>query len=406
MIRLSKLLAMSLCLLCTHFTYAVANDGSSAPSYSPKECPKPCPPKPCPPKACPPKPCKPCPPVCFERGYPDTKCCIASAYNEPADYELSPCPWDLWLDASFTYWTVYQEGMALAQLDATYTGAPVGVQQDKPVLFQDTAWKPGFKVGLGMDFDHDHWSGYAEYTWFRSTTRTSANPPSVPQGVTNPVWNVASWSLSDNDRASSLSSDWRVRMDLLDAALTRPYYQGTHLIIAPFGGVRAAWIRQNLDIRPTIFPVTTTTNRDVHYRGKSSSWAVGPRAGFQGEWHLGCGFRFEGDVAASIVFTRYTTVSLSADPHILASAGGRVQFPSYSNYDTIRYNNDMNVGIGWGDYFDCRNYHFDLLLTYDFQIFWNQNMIREIADSTWTSVAGTAGNLYLQGITLRAQFDF
>ncbi len=402
--RISKLVAVSVCLLCVHFAYAAGNDNSCAPSCPPKDCPKPCvAPKPCP-KPCPPKPCaKPCPPVCFERGYPDTQCCLPSAYNEPANYELSPCPWDFWLDASFTYWIAYQEGMDLAQSTVDLTAVAVDIPERTSTLFQDTAWKPGFKVGLGMDFDHDNWSGYAEYTWFRSRTSTSSVAPEGPVGSIDPRWVINNWELNQTGTATSISSNWRLRMDILDAALTRPYYQGTHLIVAPFGGLRATWIRQDLRIHPAIASGTGIIVAEPTYHYKSSSWAIGPRAGFQGEWHLGWGFRFEGDVAGAISFTRYTNISGFVDSD---TVGGRARGASYSDYNTLRFNNDMNAGIGWGDYFDCRNYHFDLLLTYDFQIFWNQNMMRVLADNIDEETSVSAHNLYLQGVTLRAQFDF
>ncbi len=373
----SKSMAISLYLLSLQFVYA-------------EECPDP---------ECP----KPCPVVCFERGYPDTKCCLPSAYNEPAQYGLSPCAQNFWFDTSFTYSVAYQEGMDLAQSSATLTGVPLDVPEETFTLFQDTQWKPGFKIGLGSDLGHDHWSWYAEYAWFRSKTRTSAVAPGGPDGSALPVWKINNWELTQDGTASAISSNWRLRMDLLDLAVTRPYYQGTHLIIAPFGGIRATWIRQNLRIESTPSIAVGTALSEAIFHHRSASWGLGPRAGFQGEWHLGYGLRLEGDVAASLLFTRYTDVSALADPDIV---GSHPHAADYSNYNTIRYNNDMNIGIGWGRYFECRDFHLDLLLTYDFQVFWNQNMMRVLVDNIDRGVSGAAHNLYLQGMTLRAQFDF
>lgn len=438
--RITKLITASLCLFCVHFAYAQddANDDSMSDARSmnvdnsscstskkscepcapekscaPAPCSKPCPPKPCPPKPCspapcPPKPCKPCPPVCFERGYPDTQCCIPSAYNEPAQFQLSPCPWDWWVDASFTYWLAYEEGLDIAQSIGTFGGTQIF--NGSEFLFQDTKWEPGFKVGFGMDLGHDQWNAFAEYTWFRSRTTTTAASPAVPTGATAAAWVFNDWDLAQTTatfipEASALTSVWRLRMDLLDVGLSRPYYQGTHLIVAPFGGVRATWIRQNLRINSTPFSTTAgIVTPSAVFHNKSYAWAVGPRAGLEGKWHLGWGFRIEGDVAGSIAFTRYTTVASRADRLLLAAAVGTSS--KYTDYNTLRFNNDMNIGLGWGDYFDCRNYHFDLLLTYDFQIFWNQNMLRELVDDTSTRVSTSANNLYLQGLTVRAQFDF
>lgn len=399
--RKSKLIATTLFLMCAHSVYAqnqMSSDNSNISAAPPKECAKPCPPKPC----------KPCPAVCFERGYPDTNCCIQSAYNEPANFLLSPCPWDFWVDASFTYWTAYEEGLVLAISDSNVSSLPTSTPLQRVALFQDTKWEPGFKIGLGLDLGHDDWSAFAEYTWFRSRTTTSETAPSgLPPGSTTPSWVPTNYGI-ENEIARitvrALSSVWRLNMDVLDVGLTRPYYQGTHLIVAPLAGVRAAWIRQNLRIHPTPFITSAFgVNTNAVFHNKSQSWAVGPRGGLQGKWHLGYGFRIEGDMTASILFTQYTTVASSADA---VNDGNRPYALSYTNYNTFRFNNDMNVGLGWGDYFSCRNYHFDLLASYDFQIFWNQNMMRKLVDQFQTYSDAPAQNLYLQGLTLRAQLDF
>lgn len=389
--RLAKMIAVSAAALCLQFAFAA--NSLYAQTCPPKDCPKPCPPKPC----------KPCPPVCLERGYPDTKCCIASAYNEPADFELSPCPWNFWVDASFTYWMATEDC-----LDLAVSRSGTNPILDGYVLYQETEFKPGFKVGLGMDFGHDHWSGLAEYTWFRSRVAHSwGTPPTPSVGATDDMnWRVNNWpNATANTGMTNASSTWHVNMDLLDVALTRPYYQGTHLIIAPLGGIRAQWIRQKLRIAGTPYSDTGNATDFAVFHSKSYNWSVGPRAGFQGKWHLGWGFRFEGDAAGDILFTRFTKVSHSSDPTVSTTPvvrAGRIK-----NYNTMSFGNDFNLGIGWGDYFDCRNYHFDLLLTYDFQIFWGQNMMRDLVDLLAdASSTGAVGNLNLQGLTLKAQFDF
>jgi hypothetical protein len=381
-----------------------------APTPSAKPSPKPCAPAPCP-KPCPPKPCKPCPPVCFEGGYPDEQCCFPPAYNQPANFNLGPCPWDFWIDLSFTYWDAEQEGLDLAissrsviDGDSATSNSP----DSGKFLFQDTQFKPGFKVGIGMDLEHDAWSGFAEYTWFRSTTNTHQSAPADPAGDT-PVWNLSNWFVKDSTTsnitsiASNINSKWRLRMDLLDAGLIRPYYQGTHLIVAPFGGLRGQWIRQNLSITGDFPTSNVTPDLTATSSNKSNSWAVGPRAGCLGKWHLGWGIRLEGDVAASLVFTRYTSVKHSEGATTLTASPVAA---SLKNYNCLRAVNEMNLGLGWGSYFDCRNYHFDLLATYDFQVFWNQNVLRQLVDSLESGTGHAPSNLYLQGLTIKAQFDF
>lgn len=394
---ISKRIVTGLSMLLVQFAFAAGND-SVAQNCAPKDCAKPC------------APAKPCPPVCFERGYPNANCCFPSAYNEPANFDLAPSAWEFWADASFTYWDAVQEGMDLAQASTILTATLLSSTNASVQLFQDTQYKPGFKVGLGMDLGRDDWSGFAEYTWFRSTTSTGNQAaPADSRGGTG-VWTIDNWIRATSQvggagtqAVTTLSSSWRLNMDLLDLGVTRPYYQGTHLVVAPFGAIRGQWIRQKLNITATSITAALATLASTS-SSKSNSWAVGPRAGFNGKWHLGWGFRFEGDVASSLLFTQYTSVKNSVSATV---TGGQPGGSLYTDYNCLRAGNDMNLGLGWGSYFDCRNYHLDLLATYDFQVFWNQNMMRKLVDSVSSSSTGaSASNLYLHGLTLKAQFDF
>ena len=85
----------------------------------------------------------------------------------------------------------------------------------------------------------------------------------------------------------------------------------------------------------------------------------------------------EGDVSGSLLYTRYTKVSHSENTAAMAQCWKRSLF---DEYNTVRPMADMSVGFGWGSYFDRQNYHFDLLATYDFNVLWGQNMMRQAAN--------------------------
>ncbi len=396
---LSKILFLGIGLLTIPSAFAEKNEGTEE-SYIANGCEVPCPPKPC------------CPPVCFERGYPTDPCCTNAAYNEPASFDLAPCSWEYWADVSFTYWIAEQQGMDLAFSTVENAAGTVLTPASGKYLFQETSFKPGFKLGLGADIGHDNWNFFSEYTWFRSTTLVNTSAPGdsrvgtplAPGGTS--VWNMRNWA---DARATTVSSSWRLKMDLLDVGLSRPFYQGTHLIVAPFGALRGLWIRQLLDIS-----LSTNTNPvgsgrlPVSSGNRSHSWAVGPCAGLQGKWHLGYGVRIEGDVAGSVLFTRYTKVTHSQTPFTSADASfnGSQSIVRFTDYDCLRATTEMNVGLGWGRYLDCRNYHWDILASYDLQVFWNQNMLRQLVDSLNAGTGHAPSNLYLHGLTLATRLDF
>ena len=338
------------------------------------------------------KSCAPTPaPCCFEQGYEICNDKFPAAYNASARIDVQ-CSWDFFATASFIYWHADQESMDLA-FPYDVTGFP----HHDEILVQKFEYKPGFKVGLGMDFDHDNWVGFVEYTWFHQ--ETSLGTADAPAGRS---WAMTSWYNNFLDHISTVKSEWKANLEILDATLSRPYYQGRKLTILPFAGLRGAWIRQNLRIEATSTEQGMTVNPIVSHN-RSQSWAVGPRAGLQAHWLLGWGFRMEGDVSGSLLYTRYTKVSHIED----AGTGSSLGSLSYHDYNTLRPMADMGIGFGWGSYFDRQNYHFDLLATYDFNVMWGQNMMRQVTNIVNGHLTSSAaGDLHLQGLTVTARFDF
>jgi len=321
---------------------------------------------------------------CFEQGYELCNDKFPAAYNAAARVDVQ-CSWDFFVTGSFIYWHVDQDAMDLAYPYAG--GVAVGT-----VLDQKFDYKPGFKVGLGVNFDHDNWVGFVEYTWFHQ--KTDLGTTVAPDGDT---WHTTSW-FDARTNVTAISSKWKTNLDILDATLSRPYYQGRKLTILPFAGLRGAWIRQNLKID------ATTDATDYYSKNHSHSWAVGALAGVQAHWLLGWGFRFEGDVSGSVLYTRYTKVSTNEYNTVGTSFGNL----NLHGYNTVRPMAGLTAGFGWGSYFDRQNYHFDLLATYDFNVLWSQNMMRHAANlaNSASGIAAQPADLHLQGVTVTARFDF
>lgn len=328
----------------------------------------------------------------------------------------------MFLTASFTYWQAIQGGMELALPGQATTVVPLaGVTQPatgRSVLVQDFEYKPGFQVGIGWSGAQDDWVFYGEYTWVRGTTNTSATAPAPDVATINGVavgpfgvWIPTSWLpgvYPNNNVSTTLSSSWEYALDIADVQMSRPFYSGARFVLEPVFGIRGLWIRQDMDITVDLIgPSLVTlpgTSREAHYH--SNSWAVGPRAGLNGNWHLGYGLRFIGDASASLLYTRYTDVSQDVDSPDAAALPVRLKLDDFS---ALRPNLDFSLGFGWGSYFGCRRFYWDLAATYDFNIFWEQNMMRHLADLTADTLAhpdGAASNLFFHGLTVKTSFEF
>ncbi len=318
--------------------------------------------------------------ACLERGrgLPHGQKCYPPAFNAPANISLRSC-WDVNAYASFLYWHVNQEGMETA------VQLPV---DDEPGTFTKAGseYHPGFKVGLGVNLDYDDWTSFLEYTWMHQNTNNSSTTTAPASFIPN------NWAVPDSPNGLlhlSVSSKWKMNLDQLDLALSRPFYQGERLTIAPFGGLRALWIRQNLNI-------VLDANE---YKARSNSWAVGPMLGALTNWLLDCGFRMEGKAGASLLYTRYTRIRQNQITNG-TSASSRIR-----NWDSLRPTANLGVGLGWGTYTGCKDYHFDLSARYDFHILWSQNVMAKFVNAM-NGIPGTAADLYLHGLTLTMRLDF
>lgn len=312
---------------------------------------------------------------------------LMPAYNAPARIDVRGS-WDFFAEGSFTYWQALQDNMDLGVvIDSTST---LGLIK---VVNNNANYHPGFRVGIGMDFERDDWDTFVEYTWFRGSqsNATHLDPTSTTVAL------EINWpNLNSIGSFFDGSEHWRLHMDLLDWELARSYFVGSQLTFRPFFAARAAWIRQAVAISgsdPTI-PTVATLN------SKSASWGIGPRAGLYSEWLLGEGLRFFGNAMADILFTQYTTLS-----SFYTLNGTSVSKRTQHNLNCLRPHVEGELGLGWGTYFDNNNWHVDFSAGYGFQVFFDQNMFRKDAPDLLTTFSPN-GNLYVHGLNLNARFDF
>ena len=339
-------------------------------------------------------------------GMPMTSTALA-AYNYPANVNASPS-WDVYADASYIYWYPQEGGLDLGSVAVFYDETILPSGPGGFTVFQDTGYTSGFKVGIGSNLDCDDWVLDLQYTYLRQNTTTSSGAaPSFP----NSLFDVSAWFYQNyysGVGAASFNSKWKLGIDWIDLVLQRPFYQGRRLTVTPSAGLRASWIRQQLNMTGSeissydelaTIPTAKSTNT-------SHSWAIGPRGVLEGRWLLGRGFRFQGNFGASLLFTQYTTISHSEDIIVSAAYPSK---PTYlaTNYNTLRPMLEANWGIGWGTYFCQQQYHVDFAATYDFNYLWAQNMMRYVGGLNAASTTSPGiGDLVLHGLDIKARFDF
>ena len=325
--------------------------------------------------------------------------CTPPAYNLSATPEPTVST-----SASFIYWRAVQDGMDIAVSQSLTLPATFSRNNGSDVLFAKTEYQPGFKVGIGGNVPLDGWTLWSEYTWLHSrtvTAKTASPLEAFPNTVG--VWNNDWFPNTNNVHSLSTYFRWAYKIDLADLVLSRPYYMGTKVVLKPFAGLRGAWIAQKVrSTEERIIYSTGISNVSGSSRVTSHCWGVGPRVGVDGNWFLGRGAHFIGNANASLLYTRYTKITCAVDNVDFVSTPTAttygVQF-SEAGYNTVRPNAGLGLGLGWSGYLD--SYFLDLSATYDFNVFWSQNMIRNLAKDVTAQ-----GDLYLHGLTANVRFDF
>lgn len=370
-------------------------------------------------------PCNPCDPCPEFTPPPSPTVC---AYNAPYGVDLL-CQWDIFLKGSFIWLEAKEENLSLGTIYTTQTtggsppdGSPPPLGVSRAISEFGFEYKPGFKVGLGINFDCDNWELYAEYTYLHPSVSTSISPFTAYVDA-NDVLTVsqiipAGFGYSQNDNFyNGATGNWDLKLDLADLELARQYYVGRCLTFRSFGALRAAWIRQDYTAEYQGYNQTNDLAQSVTYKqtANTKSWAIGPRVGVDAKWLFCGGFRFFGNTSGSLLFTKYTKVSENSARLVTTIAtGAQVIIPQ----DTARFTSDpcyvrpqaeMTIGAGWGDYFFCNKWYFDLEVGYTFNVFWNQNMFLETLVTNTSAQLPTkvkGGDLSLHGLVVTARLDF
>jgi hypothetical protein len=337
----------------------------------------------------------------YDQGYPVKEDQMVGAYNSSARIDVRGS-WDIFVTGSFIYYQVMQDGTDVGFDCTNPTVDPIKTHLVK----MDNEFKPGFKVALGMNFSHDNWDAFVEYTRLHGVHSKVAKADH-PRRMTS-SWTVGAvgrtdftYRVADANSYSKISANWEPNIDIIDASLGRAYYVGTKLTFRPFASFRSGWIDQ--EYTQKLFAYTDGASMGK-FSAKADSWLVGPRMGVNTNWLLGCGFRFFSDAAASLLYQR-SHVKLH-DPTFVVGGGPNSLKAKDRDHNDVVPNLMLTMGFAWGSYFDHNNWNFDLIAGYTFEVFFKQNSMKYLRDDLGLTSGGESTNLIMHGLVVTARLDF
>jgi hypothetical protein len=301
---------------------------------------------------------------------------------------------DPFFTADFIYWTSRQEGLAYS-----ISGADVGLLSfdTAPGRIREPDWEfaPGFKVGAGVQMQHDGWDVYANYTWLHSNASDSFTDPSgfLPT-LANLVYILLNASLGNiTGELDSAQTSWSHHFNVIDLELGRNYYISRALTLRPHVGLKGTW--QDQDLR-TRYGISDGSSFSMH--SHQDSWGIGIRAGLNTCWYFIRSFGLYGDFALSGMWSGFNTTRVDKE-----SLQGQTSSEYLNTGEVLHYVKpviEFGLGLRYEYLYNDDDFRFLIQAGWEEQIWIDNNHFVDVAEY------GDKGSLSLQGFTLEVLLDF
>ncbi len=294
---------------------------------------------------------------------------------------------------SFIYW---KNGYTDMDIGARIQNPGEARQKHKTLQF-DTHYDPGFKFGVGYNFQRDVWDVFLNWTWLQS--KHSDNQHVSRHQIVTQLGGVTSQTSDATFFANKLDSRWHFQFDTVDLELGRNFYIGKHLSMRPYAGLKGAYINQKLHVKyKDVIDDAGLAVSNVTANYKDHQWGVGPRVGINTRWVLGnCNVAFLANVAGSVIWedfhpsssTKFTNAT-GGVPTVGVVRGHRQELNPIA---------EVFLGFDWGRCINEKVY-INLSAGYEMQYWWDQYKNSNFYDDHPNNA------LNLHGLTTTLRFDF
>jgi hypothetical protein len=362
---------------------------------------------------CNPKPeCRPTPPPCKPKPKPCAPC-VRKPMQPIVLTSSRPCSdngFYIFADALYWHGEIGDSDWAFVN-NGTVAGVPTGPNEEF-----NFEWNWGFRVGLGLNLDHDQWDTNLYYTWFRNHTHSSSLALTAP---------AVGKAIYDNfgGTFTAGSASGKLHFNVLDWELGRWFYVSNSLSLRPHAGLKGSW--NTLTTGESLTGGLTAGTASYTVSNENKSWGIGPSGGINTNWYFGCGntldrrdgqkdrvrsrphFSIFADFAGALMFSHFHNTHSETGK----SAAGAVVSgfnPSNLNRNVVVPVLTSIAGLAFDTCFDCDKMHFGIRLGYEFQWWFRQSqrIFLENSSTTTPRYIRTTDDLALQGLTIDVRFDF
>lgn len=349
------------------------------------------------------------------------------------------CNGDLGLEIDAFYWNAHLDGMEYAidsQVrnpgnDTDTSGTQILNQLvNAKYLTPDFDWNWGFKAGLFYNSPCDGWDFGVLWTWYKGSASSHDEAERDDNHSLLPLWSSFAPYVGGVLFATDIETCYNLKLNLIDLELGRQYWTSRYLSIRPFVGIRIAYIDQDFDIEqkggswtesgqsPLQNSLNNSVGLDNDFKG------AGLRSGLDSSWNFGCGWALYGNVAASLVYGKFSVEhdEWNREAGVQTGTANYAKTKILETHESFRVSRamlDLALGIQYSTQFcDC-DYALAVRLSWEQHLFFHQNQMWRVVrindDASTDSFPNQTGenvyhqrrgNLDTQGFTLTVKFEF
>ncbi|MBX3718876.1 MAG: hypothetical protein KF898_04435 [Parachlamydiales bacterium] len=264
-------------------------------------------------------------------------------------------------------------------------------------------FEPGFKVGAGLHFAHDGWDLYAQYTWLRGEEKENAMRFDAAKGLFSAFYLLNNGGAFSYRIPTKASAEFEQHFNVLDLELGRNFFISRYLTLRPHFGLKSAWLKDDLDLDYIFGPTSVLPNVnkwDLDLDQKM--WSIGLRAGLDTVWHFTKHWGLYGNLSISPLWTSFDSRAKQIET---VRANTASPFLNVTTQNTSAKNQqivtviEMSLGLTYMTWFYKDRYQLTLQAGWEEQVWMDYNLLIN-------TVEYRAGNMNIQGLTVKAGFEF
>jgi hypothetical protein len=298
--------------------------------------------------------------------------------------------------ADFIYWEARTNNLSFVQSNVNYHNPDVTISSQGQTYYPSFSYMPGFKVGLAVDLGHDNWDLTADYTWLNGTGGKNSVEMSYTDSTlkeTRPIFDPSVGRIVEAD------GNFGYHYNLINLDLGRNYFISQYLTLRPYFGLSGAWDKTSSVVHYNIQDAFADGTY-VKQNYKQNFWGIGFSTGLDTAWCFDENWSIFADFSLMNLWSRFKATAKETDYAISSGALDNLGSVSYNTEGTqygLQNVIDIQMGLRWNMRFN------DDTMGFGFQIGWDQQIWINHVQQPFSTASS---NLSIQGIDLRARFDF